>query len=95
MDLIVCCWSEVDNGVTVKYFTSITFGHAKAQNVVTEILKTLREISHSSQTDAFSWDGWTKCEQVYTEQIKSDKKGERLLTASLLHTKFSDSCFPQ
>ena len=54
-----------------------------------------RAINHSSQTDAFSWNGRTKCEQVYTEQIKLDKNEERLSTASLVPSKLSDSCLPK
>ena len=38
----------------------IIFDYAKTQGVVTE-------------TDASSWNGWTKCKQVYSEQIKPDK----------------------
>ena len=45
MDLVVCYWSEVDNGVKAKYLTSIMFGHAKVQDVVAEILKSLEIIS--------------------------------------------------
>ena len=44
MDLHVCCWSEVDNRVKIKYLTSVMFGHAKAPDVVTEILKSLEKM---------------------------------------------------
>ena len=70
MDLLACYWSDVDNRVQIKYQTSIMFGHAKAPYVVTELLNVIMETGHSSQTYAFSWNGWTKCKQVYTEQNK-------------------------
>ena len=75
----------------IKYLILIMFGHAKAQDVVTELLQGIREISHSSQAHVFSWNGWAKCEQVYTEQIMPDRKEERLSVSSRLHTKLSDS----
>ena len=68
MDLLVHLLSEVDDGMKIKYLTSVMICNAKAQDVVTDT-RGIREISHSSQTDAFSWNGWTKCEQIYTEQI--------------------------
>ena len=80
----------VDSGVKLKYLTSIMLCHAKAQGVVTDT----QGISHSSQTGAFSWNGWTKYEQVYNEQIKPGKMGERLSTASQVLTNLSDSCLP-
>ena len=45
MDLLVCYWSEVDNIVKIKCLTSIMFGHAKAPDVVTEILKSLEKLA--------------------------------------------------
>ena len=45
MDLPVHSWSEVDSRVKIKYLTSITFGHAKASDVVTEILKSLEKLA--------------------------------------------------
>ena len=48
-------------------------GHAKEQDVMRDT-QGIRELGHSSQTDAFSWNRWTKCEQVYIEQIKPNKK---------------------
>ena len=43
----VCYWSETNNEVRVKYLTSAIFGHAKAVNVVKEMLTTLEELSIS------------------------------------------------
>ena len=43
MDLTVCYWSEVGNGVKIKYLTSVMSGHANAQDVVTEIFKALEK----------------------------------------------------
>ena len=43
MDILVCYWSEVDNTMKIKYLTSIIFGHAKAPDVGTEILKSLEK----------------------------------------------------
>ena len=45
MDLLVHYWSEVDNRVKIKYLTSITYGHAKVPDVVTEILKVLEKLA--------------------------------------------------
>ena len=75
-------WSEVGNGVKIKYLTSVMSGHANAQDVVTEIFKAFREISHSSETDTFSWNGWAKCEQVYNEKNKPDKKTKAIKSQS-------------
>ena len=44
MDLLVCYWPEVNYGMKIKYLTSVMFGHAKAQDVVTEILKALEKL---------------------------------------------------
>ena len=44
MDLLVFCWLEVDSGVKIKYLTSVMFGHAKAQDVVTMIFKALDKL---------------------------------------------------
>ena len=41
MDLHVCYWCEVDNGVKIRYLISIMFGHAKVQDVLAKILKAL------------------------------------------------------
>ena len=45
MDLHVCFWSEMGSGVKSRYFTSIIYGHAKEQDVVTEILKALEKLA--------------------------------------------------
>ena len=45
MDLLVRFWSEIHNEVKVKYLTSIMFGHAKAADVVTEIMQALENLS--------------------------------------------------
>ena len=45
MDILVYYWSEEDSGVKIKYLTSITFGCAKVQDVVTEIVKALEKLS--------------------------------------------------
>ena len=45
MDLLVCFWSEIHNEVKVKYPISIMFGHAKAADVVTEIMQALENLS--------------------------------------------------
>ena len=45
MDLLVRFWSDIHNEVKVKYLTSIMFGHAKAESVVTEIMKVLENLS--------------------------------------------------
>ena len=45
MDFLVCCWSEVDNRVKIKYLTSIMFGYAKVPGVVTEILRSLEKLA--------------------------------------------------
>ena len=55
----------------------------------------IREVSHSSQTDAFSWNGWTKCEQVYTEQIKLDKKEKGYQQLVKCPPSFLIHCLPQ
>ena len=43
MDYLLYCWSEVNSGVKIKYLASIIFGHAKAKDVVIEILKALEK----------------------------------------------------
>ena len=47
MDLLVHCWSEVDNGVRIKFLTSIILDHAKKkkQDVVTEAIKALAKVA--------------------------------------------------
>ena len=45
------------------------FGHAKVPDVVRDT-QVIRDTGPSSQTYAFSWNEWTKCEQVYTVQNK-------------------------
>ena len=45
IDLLVCYWSEVDNGVKIKYLISIICSHAKAPDVVTEILTSLEKLA--------------------------------------------------
>ena len=45
MDFPIYYWSEVDSGVKIKYLTSIMFGHAKAQDVVKEMLKALEKLA--------------------------------------------------
>ena len=45
MDLLVQFWSDIHNEVKVKYLTSIMFGHAKAVDVVTEIMQVLENLS--------------------------------------------------
>ena len=45
MDLLAYYWSEVDSGIKIKYSISIIFGHAKAQDVVTEIIETLEKLA--------------------------------------------------
>ena len=45
MDLLVHFWSEIHNEVKVKYLTSIMFGHAKAADVVMEIMQALENLS--------------------------------------------------
>ena len=70
MDLLVCYWSEVNNRVKIKYLTSIMFGHAKVQAVVTEILKSLEKLVIPLKIMLSLGMGWTKCKQVYTEQNK-------------------------
>ena len=85
----------MDSWVKIKYLTSIMFGNAKAQNVVIRGSQGIREISHSYQTNTFFHNWWTKHEEIYTEQIQPDTKGERLLTASKVPTKLFDSCLPQ
>ena len=45
MDLLVQFWSDIHNEVKVKYLTSIMFGHAKAADVVTEIMQVLENLS--------------------------------------------------
>ena len=85
MDLLVCFWLEVDNGLKIKHLKSIMFGHAKVKDVVT---RDTQGISHSSQNNIYIW---TKCEQVYTEEIKPDKKEKvyqqllKCLSRCLLH----------
>ena len=44
MDLLVRFWSEIHNEVKVKYLTSIMFGHARAADVVTEIMQALENV---------------------------------------------------
>ena len=44
IDLHVCYWSETDHEVRVKYLTSVMFDHAKAVNVVKEMLTALVEL---------------------------------------------------
>ena len=43
MDLLLRFWSEQLQEVRVKYFTSILFGHAKADDVVDEMVSALRK----------------------------------------------------
>ena len=50
MDLLGCFWSEIHNEVKVKYLTSIMFGHAKAADVVTEIVQALNTVINDSET---------------------------------------------
>ena len=45
MDLLVYYCSELDSQVKINYLTSIMFGHAKAQDVVTGILKALEKLA--------------------------------------------------
>ena len=45
IDLLVQFWSDIHNEVKVKYLTSIMFGHAKAVEVVTEIMQVLENLS--------------------------------------------------
>ena len=45
MDFLLYYWSEVDRGEKIKYFTSIMFGHVKAQDVVTKILMALERLA--------------------------------------------------
>ena len=44
LNLFVHYWSETNNEVRVKYLTSAMFGHAKAVNVVKEMLTALEEL---------------------------------------------------
>ena len=60
MDLLVRFWSEIHNEVKVKYLTSIMFGHAKAADVVTEIMQALENLSPTIQVDALIGNGWAK-----------------------------------
>ena len=91
MDLLVCYWSEVDSGVKMKCLTLIMFVHAKVQDLLTEILKALKEISHSCQTSAFSgMDGPNMNNSILIKlnEIKKEK-GYQLLVkcppSSLIH----------
>ena len=60
----------MDSEVKIKYFISIwSFKSTRCGDGDTQ---GIRKISLSSQNYAFSWNGWAKCEQVYTEQIASD-----------------------
>ena len=43
MDLLLRYWSEQHQEVRVKYFTSVMFGHAKAEGVVKEIMDALQK----------------------------------------------------
>ena len=45
----------------MRYLASIMLGHAKADTVVHEMLKT-GEISFTSQIGPVTWNGWSKCE---------------------------------
>ena len=43
MDLLLRYWSEQHQEVRVKYFTSVMYGHAKAEDVVKEIMDALQK----------------------------------------------------
>ena len=45
MDVVVWFWSETNNEVTVKYLTSVMFGHARAEDVVKEMLGILDKLA--------------------------------------------------
>ena len=45
MDVLVQFWSETHNEVRVKYLTSIMFGHARAEDVVKEMLGVLDKLA--------------------------------------------------
>ena len=83
MDVLVWFWSETHNEVRVKSLTSVMFGDARAEDVVKEILGVLDRLAINKgkhQTDAFSWNGWAQCEQIYNAQDKPGQERERLWT---------------
>ena len=45
MDLLVCYWSEESKEIKVRYLVSVMLGHAKADTVVHEMLKTLEKLA--------------------------------------------------
>ena len=45
MDLLVCYWSEESKEIKVRYLASVMLGHAKADTVVHEMLKTLEKLA--------------------------------------------------
>ena len=45
MDLLVCYWSEESKEIKVRYLASVMLGHAKADTVVLEMLKTLEKLA--------------------------------------------------
>ena len=93
VDLLVQNCSEVDNGIKIKYLTSIIVVHAKTQDMVTEVLKALEKL-----TIPLKWilslgmDGPNVNKSI---QNKSHQIKRRKAIDSQLATKLSDSCLPQ
>ena len=72
------------------------FGHAKAQDVLTEILKTSEKLAiHIKLMLSSGMDGPNVKKSVLNKLNKISKKGEKLSTASQVPTELSDSCLPQ
>ena len=95
MDLLVRFWSEIHNEVKVKYLTSIMFGHAKAADVVTEIMQALENFNPTIQVDALIGNGWAKCQQINSCKDESTQERKGLPRVSTVSTKLPHPCVPQ
>ena len=49
------------------------------------------QVSFSSQTNAFSWNGWAQCKQIYNVQDKPGQERERLSTIGQVSTRLPNS----
>ena len=46
------------------------FGHARAEEVVKEMLGALDKLAIPVRQMLFSWNGWAQCEYIYNAQDK-------------------------
>ena len=53
------------------------------------------QVCYSCQTDAFSWNGWAQCEQIYNAQDKPGLDRERLSTIGQVPTQLPNSHMSQ